>query len=108
MGYADIRAFGALRSSEIEVDQRRRSMLQIETLIADFDQRANDLEREITVEQNRVGIHDPAHIAYPTYARAAIARRENLRRSVHELRTELERLKSASPEHVDTRINNAA
>ena len=108
MGYPDIRAFGAIGSLETEVDQRRRSMLQIETLIADFDQRANGLEREIKAEQNRVGIHDPAHIAYPTYARAAIARRENLRRSVRELRTELERLKSASSEHVDIRINNAA
>ena len=108
MGYPDFRAFRAIDSAEIEVDQRRRRMSQIETLIADLDRRANDLEREIKVEQTRVGIHDPAHFAYPTYARAAIARRENLRRSVHELRTELERLKSASSEHVDMWINSAA
>jgi flagellar export protein FliJ len=56
---------------------------------------AADLEREIRVEQDRAGIHDPGHFAYPTYAKAAIARRENLNRSADELRTQLEDAKLA-------------
>ena len=48
-----------------------------------------DLEREIKTEQERAGIHDPAHFAYPTYAKAAIQRRENLKRSADELKVQL-------------------
>jgi flagellar export protein FliJ len=62
---------------------------------------AGDLEREIRLEQDRAGIHDPAHFAYPTYAKAAIARRENLKRSIDELRIQLEDAKSALGEAFD-------
>ena len=53
-----------------------------------------DLEREILAEQERAGINDPSHFAYPTYAKAAIQRRENLTRSADELRIQLEDAKS--------------
>jgi flagellar export protein FliJ len=62
----------------------------IEGMIAEFDRIAGDLEREIKTEQDRAGIHDPGHFAYPTYAKAAMQRRENLKRSVAELRTQLD------------------
>jgi flagellar export protein FliJ len=62
---------------------------------------AGELEREIRLEQDRAGIHDPAHFAYPTYAKAAIARRENLKRSIDELRIQLEDAKSALGEAFD-------
>ena len=54
-----------------------------------------ELEREIKIEQDRAGIHDPAHFAYPTYAKAATARRENLKHSTDELRVQLEDAKVA-------------
>jgi flagellar export protein FliJ len=59
---------------------------------------ASDLEREIAAEQERAGIHDPTHFAYPTYAKAAIARRENLKRSIDELAAQLEEAKTALQE----------
>ena len=55
----------------------------------------------LPIEQDRAGIHDPAHFAYPTYAKAAIARRENLKRSIDELRIQLEDAKSALGEAFD-------
>jgi flagellar export protein FliJ len=70
-------------------------------MIAEFDRMAGDLEREIRVEQDRAGIHDPAHFAYPTYAKAAIARRENLKRSADELRAQFEDAKMALGEAFD-------
>ncbi|RYE49953.1 MAG: flagellar export protein FliJ, partial [Hyphomicrobiales bacterium] len=36
------------------------------------------------------GIQDPSHFAYPTYAKAAIQRRENIVRSIEELKGQLE------------------
>ena len=79
-----------IRLKKFQVDEKRRKVAQIETMIAEFERMANDLEREIRVEQDRAGIHDPGHFAYPTYAKAAIVRRDNLKRSADELKGQLE------------------
>ena len=78
-----------LRSKRFHVDEKRRRVTQIETMIADFTRMAGDLDREIAAEEHRAGITDLAHFAYPTYARAARGRRENLQRSSDELREQL-------------------
>jgi len=84
-----------IRLKKFQVDEKRRRVTQIEGMIADFQRMAADLEREIHHEQERAGINDPAHFAYPTYAKAAIQRRENLTRSTDELRAQLEDAKAA-------------
>ena len=83
-----------IRLRKFQADEKRRRVAQIESMIADFDRMSVDLEREITAEQERAGIHDPTHFAYPTYAKAAMQRRENLQRSADELRIQLEDAKS--------------
>jgi flagellar protein FliJ len=90
-----------IRLKKFQVDERRRKVAQIEAMIAEFDRMAADLEREIKVEQERAGIHDPGHFAYPTYAKAAITRRENLKRSADELRIQLEDAKLGLGEAFD-------
>jgi flagellar export protein FliJ len=90
-----------VRLKKFQVDEKRRKVTQIETMIAEFDRMVGELDREIRIEQDRTGIHDPAHFAYPTYAKAAIARRENLKRSIDELRIQLEDAKSALGEAFD-------
>jgi hypothetical protein len=67
----------------------------MERMIADFDCKAADLDREILIEQQRARIHDPAHFAYPTYAKAAMLRRDNLKRSADGLRAQLAKAKEA-------------
>ena len=84
-----------IRLRKFQVDERRRKVAQIEGMIAEFDRMGNDLDREIRTEQERAGIHDPGHYAYPTYAKAALVRRENLKRSADELRVQLEDAKAA-------------
>ena len=61
-----------IRLRKFQVDEKRRRVAQIESMVADFDRMAADLDREIATEQDRAGIHDPTHFAYPTYAKAAI------------------------------------
>jgi flagellar protein FliJ len=90
-----------IRLKKFQVDEKQRKVAQIETMIAEFDRMAGDLEREIRVEQDRAGIHDPAHFAYPTYAKAAIGRRENLKRSADELRGQLEGVKGGLDDALD-------
>jgi flagellar FliJ protein len=90
-----------IRLKKFQVDEKRRKVAQIEGMIAEFERMGVDLEREIKSEQDRAGIHDPAHFAYPTYAKAAMSRRENLKRSADELRVQLDDAKSALGEAFD-------
>jgi flagellar protein FliJ len=87
-----------IRLKKFQVDEKRRKVAQIEGMIAEFERMAADLEREIKSEQDRAGIHDPGHFAYPTYAKAAMQRRDNLQRSADELRLQLEAATAALAE----------
>ena len=87
-----------IRLKKFQVDEKRRRVTQIEGMIADFQRMSVDLEREIQTEQERAGINDPSHFAYPTYAKAAIQRRENLKNSADELRVQLNEAKDALAE----------
>jgi flagellar FliJ protein len=95
-GYVSMKSRETLiRRKKFQVDEKRRKVAQIEGMIAEFERIAGDLEREIRAAQDRTGIHDPAHVAYPTYAKAAMQRRENLKRSADELKVQLEDGKAA-------------
>ena len=87
-----------IRLKKFQVDEKRRRVSQIEGMIADFQRMSVDLEREIQTEQERAGINDPSHFAYPTYAKAAIQRRDNLARSVNDLKVQLEDARAALAE----------
>src|SRR5215475_59785 len=87
-----------IRLKKFQVDERRRKVAQIEGMIAEFERMGSDLDREIKTVQDRAGIHDPGPFAYPTYAKAAMNRRENLKRSADELRVQLEDAKGALAE----------
>ena len=79
-----------IRLKRFQAEEKRRHFVQIETMIADFDRMSRDLDREIEAEEQRAGITDTAHFAYPTYARAAATRRDNLRLSADALKQQLD------------------
>ena len=80
----------AIRLKRFQVDEKRRKLAQIDTMISEFKRMATDLEREIETEEARAGISDRTHFAYPTYARAAIQRRDNLLQSAEDLGRQLD------------------
>ena len=82
-----------IRIHRFQVDEKRRRVVQIETMMADFNNKAADLERQIETEQQKAGIDDITHYAYPTFAKAAIARRDNIKASIIELEGQLEEAK---------------
>ena len=84
-----------IRLRKFQVDEKRRKAAQIEGMIAEFERMCGDLDREIRTEQDRAGSQDPSHFAYPTYAKAAATRRENLKRSADELKVQLDDAKAA-------------
>jgi flagellar export protein FliJ len=87
-----------IRLKRFHVDEKRRQVAQIETMIAEFERLAADLEHQILAEQQRTGIHDVTHFAYPTFARAAMQRRDNLRTSIEELSGQLQEARDALAE----------
>ncbi|MDD7911950.1 MULTISPECIES: flagellar export protein FliJ [Pseudovibrio] len=80
---------GLIKLKRFHVDEKRRQVTQIETMLADFDRMAEELDTQISSEQQRVGIDDVAHFAYPTFARAAAQRRDNIMNSANELKEQL-------------------
>jgi flagellar FliJ protein len=78
-----------IRLKRFHVDEKRRRVTQIETMIAEFDRMAADLDREVASEEQKAGITDLGHFAYPTYAKAARTRRDNLKRSADDLKAQL-------------------
>jgi flagellar FliJ protein len=78
-----------IRLRRFEVDEKRQQVADIETMLADFRRMATDLDRQIEVEQEQAGVSDVNHHSYPTFAKAAIERRDNLMASVQDLEEKL-------------------
>src|SRR5665811_2112753 len=78
-----------IRLKRFEVDEKRRKVEEIEAMIGEFNTMATDLDRQIAIEQERAGVSDVNHYAYPTFAKAAIQRRDNLGESVAGLEAKL-------------------
>ena len=78
-----------IRLKRFEVEEKRRKVADIEAMISDFNHMAVDLDRQIAIEQERAGISDVNHYAYPTFAKAAIQRRNNLSTSAANLAAKL-------------------
>lgn len=79
-----------VRLKRFQVDEKRRRVMQLQAMITEFTRMANELNREIGTEEQRANISDPNHFAYPTYARAARSRRDNINASLDNFRLQLE------------------
>ena len=87
-----------IRLKRFQLEEKRRRVRQIELMLAEFTRMSAELDREIANEEKRAGISDPHHFAYPTYARAASARRDNLKSSIAELAAQIDDAKAAQEE----------
>ena len=79
-----------IRLKRFAAEEKCRNLTRIEMMIREFSKDSGELDREIAAEEARAGITDPKHFAYPTYAKAAAQRRDNLRCSVEDLKLQLE------------------
>src|SRR3954454_2264014 len=85
----------AIRMKRFQLEERRRQIGQIETMIEEFGRMVGDLDIEIAAEHRRTGIEDEEHFAYSTFARAARQRRTNLQTSIADLADQLGAAKAA-------------
>ncbi len=74
-----------VRLKQFQVNEKRRQLSQLDLMISEFDRMANELEIQIAAEEKKAGILDVNHFAYPTFAKAARARRDNLKNSQADL-----------------------
>ena len=74
-----------LRLKHFQVEDKTRQLAQIDMMIAEFEKMRGDLEAQIKIEEEKAGITDPNHFAYPTFAKAALQRKENLAGSIRDL-----------------------
>lgn len=70
-----------IRLKQFQVTDKRRRLSQLDSMIAEFDRMASELDAQIAAEEKKAGITDVNHFAYPTFAKAARARRDNLKNS---------------------------
>ena len=75
-----------LRLKHFQVQEKTRQLAQIDMMLAEFERMAGDLKAQIEVEEKKAGITDTTHFAYPTFAKAARTRVENLDVSIRDLR----------------------
>jgi flagellar export protein FliJ len=90
-----------LKLRRFEVNEKQQKVVDIETMIADFKRMADDLNHQIRVEEETSGVRDVNHFAYPTYAKAARQRRDNLLASIRDLDAKLEEAKADLNESVE-------
>ncbi len=87
-----------LRLKQFQVKEKTRQLQQLDQMMADFDRMAGELELQIENEEKRAGITDVNHFAYPTFARAARTRRDNLQHSQKELKIQRDAAEAALAE----------
>ena len=79
-----------IRLKHFLVEERRRDAGQMEAMIASLEVRLAELQGQIEAEEKRTGIFDATQCAYSPLAKAAIVQRENLRRSIEALKSNLD------------------
>lgn len=87
-----------IRLQQFKVEEKQRDVADIEVMIADFMQKETELQQQIQMEEERAGVSDPTHFNYPTTAKAIRDRRDNLLRSIDELKQKLGEAREAFEE----------
>ncbi len=74
-----------MRLKHFQVEDKTRQLAQIDIMIAEMNRMSDDLSAQIRFEEEKSGITEPTHFAYPTFAKAALHRRDNLAVSIRDL-----------------------
>lgn len=86
-----------VRLKQFQVNEKRKQLLQLDLMIAEFKRMADELDNQIISEEKKAGITDTSHFAYPTFAKAARLRRDNL----HNSQTDLQQQRQAAEDALE-------
>lgn len=74
-----------IRLHRFRVDEIRRRLKSLDDMRADLTKKMTDLETMMQEEQRRAAHSDLGRLAYPSFARSVVARRENIQRTIDEV-----------------------
>jgi flagellar export protein FliJ len=74
-----------IRLNKFRVDEIRKRLKSLDDMRADLTKKMTDLETMVQEEQRRSQQSDLGRLAYPTFARSVMARRENIQRTIDEV-----------------------
>jgi flagellar export protein FliJ len=74
-----------IRLNRFRVDEVRKRLKSLDDMRSDLARKMSDLETMVQEEQRRSQQSDLARLAYPTFARSVMARRENIQRTIDEV-----------------------
>jgi flagellar export protein FliJ len=74
-----------VRLHKFKVEEVQRRLKSLRDMRADLERKTVDLETMMQDEQRRAAGSDLGRLAYPSFARSVIARRENIQRSIDEV-----------------------
>lgn len=79
-----------IRVQRFQVQEIQRRVADLERMLEEFQRDQAELDKRVRYEQEKAGISDETHYAYPTYAKYAGMRRDNLSQSIGELERQVE------------------
>jgi flagellar export protein FliJ len=78
-----------VRLQRFRFEEKRRHVCEIELMITDFKRKQDELEQQIAIEEGKNGVTDPRHFNYSMTAKSIRARRDNMARSMDDLKAQL-------------------
>lgn len=91
-----------LKLQRFRYEERRRQVAEIESMIAEFQRKQDDLDKQVQIEEGRTGVCDPSHFNYSLTAKSIRNRRDNLSKSIVDLQQQrqeaIQRLEESTDE----------
>ncbi len=75
-----------LRLHRFRTEERRRQASDIDGMIQDLTKKYDELDSHVRFEESRNGVTDPANVNYSMAAKATRGRRDNLLKSIADLK----------------------
>jgi chromosome segregation ATPase len=74
-----------LKLRRFKYEDHRRQVLEIDSMIAEFQRKQDELDQQVQIEEARTGVCDPNHFNYSLTAKSIRNRRDNLNKSIADL-----------------------
>ena len=74
-----------LKLQRFKYEDHRRQVAEIESMIAEFQRKQDELDKQVQIEEQRTGVSDPNHFNYSLTAKSIRNRRDNLNKSIADL-----------------------
>jgi flagellar protein FliJ len=91
-----------LKLQRFKYEDHRRQVAEIESMIAEFQRKQDELDKQVQIEEARTGVCDPNHFNYSLTAKSIRNRRDNLNKSIVDLQQQCleakERLEESTSE----------